>query len=214
MLAIRAVVLFGAVALATAACSARSNGSTGESLRNPDAHVSAESPQNAVSKAHASPSAVSQAPGADAGACTLTEHPGALSSGGSLSPRPAGSVLRLLVSWQGPRIALAEAKGVNMVVGPSEPQLSSSPHAGYWFELRDADEHVLFTTLVRDPAVLEGFTSPTSPINVDLPWCDEKTLDVSLPNDPRAKAIVFFGSPYGKGNVGAPASELARFRVS
>ena len=98
-------------------------------------------------------------------------------------------------------------------VGAGTPPLEPGQHAGYWFELRDAKDHVLFTQSVRDPAVVEGPGQNVGFVNFVRPWCDDKVFELWLPNDVRAKAIVFFGSPYGRGIEGTSASELARFRL-
>ena len=133
-----------------------------------------------------------------------------VASGATLTQRPAGSVLRLLASYQGNRIGLAQACGATLTLGPSDGALAAGVNAGYWYELRDGAGQALYTRSFRDPSIAEVPPGPGggSPTNAPIPYDDEKVLRLDVPNGPAGKAVVIFGSPYGTSEA---ATELARF---
>jgi hypothetical protein len=145
---------------------------------------------------------------ADAGSCALKQYTWMVPPGGALSPRPAGSVLRLTLVYQGSRLAITDARGVTKILSPGDGPFTPGATAGYWVELRSATGATLFTRLLQDPTVMEAVTSEGGFVNLLVPFCDEKLIPVDVPNDSSGKAIVVFGSPYGTYNA---ASEIARF---
>lgn len=137
--------------------------------------------------------------------CALNPDPTLLPSGSTLA-RPVGPNMRLSLVYQGKRIAIMSAKGGDYSTDPSSEPLQPGKNAGYWFELRDKNETVLYTQLILDPTRMEAH-GPNGQLLI--PECDEKLIaPLDLPNDLSAKAIVFFGSPYGTFDG---ASEIGRF---
>lgn len=146
-----------------------------------------------------------------AGDCSsYASHASATEAGSQRKPRPTGSVVRFNVAYQGPRVRIVGATGLDMISEPSSAPLTAGTNSGYWFELQDAKGKVLFTRLVRDPSVIEGPPPPGGGafVNAKRPWCDEKTMTFLVPNDANARSIVFFASDYG---TQKPAVERARF---
>jgi hypothetical protein len=129
-------------------------------------------------------------------------------SGGRIA-RPAGSVLRLTLVYQGSAIGVRSLNAVDMVIAPSDGPLKEGVHSGYWAETRDATSP-LYQRIVRDPTVLEAPASPAGGdfANATVDRCAEKLVLVDVPNDPAATELRIYGSPYG---TQALATELARF---
>lgn len=138
----------------------------------------------------------------------LKVYPAATPAGATLTPRPVGSIVSLVVAVQGPRVLVVNAIGVRGPAEASDPPAKAGFNSGYRFELRDANDAVLYTRFVRDPSILEGPAGGGGLLNATLSWCDEKVMQVQLPNDPKARSIVLFASADG---TRKPASELARF---
>lgn len=160
-------------------------------------------------------------PAADAGAegCSSYEEQTGILAGGTITPRgtpgpyTAGGVspvLRFIVAYQGPRVQLTDVTNTEMRIRQSSPPQQATD-SGYWWELRDAAENVLYTRTIDSPWGVEvppfsggagGFSWATSP------YCSEEIGTLDVPNTAEAKSIVFFGSDHGTFN---PSRERARF---
>ena len=132
-------------------------------------------------------------------------------SGGSIA-RPAGSVLRFELVYQGDEIGVRALRGVDMIISGSDGPFTPGHHAGYWAETRDASGAALFTRLLRDPTVLEAPGAPGGGgfSNHTIDRCEPKTIPVDVPSSASAQTLVIFGSPYG---TSEGAAELARFTL-
>ncbi len=148
-------------------------------------------------------------PSSDAGACaTDTSPPPRVLPGGTISPRPAGTVLRFNLTYRGESVAVRTLNGVDMVLGPSDGPFVGGQNSGYWVELQDSSGHPRFTRLFYDPTLQESPGPNGGFINGQIPECTAKSISVDLPNDPRGTKIVIFGTGY-PGT--AAAHELGHF---
>ncbi len=125
--------------------------------------------------------------------------------------RPKGSALRFQLVYQGSSIGVSVLRGVDMVLGPSDGSFEPGKNSGWWAELRSASGAKIYTTLLRDPTIVEGPGPGGTLVNATLDPCAQKILLVDVPNDPAGVALVIFGSPDSA--HGAPTRELARFAI-
>jgi hypothetical protein len=140
--------------------------------------------------------------------CTLPEGV-VVSSGGTLSPRPHGSALRLVLVYQGGSIGITSARGADMTLPGTSGPLRPGFNSGYWYELQDASGKALYTRSLPDPSRIEAH-GPDGPTSAVVPRCEEVLVLADVPNDPGGTAIVFYGSPHGTQLV---AAEIARFSL-
>ena len=124
--------------------------------------------------------------------------------------RPAGSALRLQLTYQGTEIGVNEARGVDMILPPADGPFTPGKIAGYWVEAHSGST-TTYQHLFEDPTKLEavgeggnGFT------NVPVDRCTAKLILADVPNDPSTTELVIYGSPYGT-NDGAV--ELGHFTI-
>lgn len=137
----------------------------------------------------------------------------AVEPGGTVQPRPSGSVLRLALVYQGSYLGIRKIAGVTMTISSSDGPFQPDTTSGYWAELRDGTGAVLYTDAFQDPTRIEAPGGPGGDggfMNSTRPLCEAKSISVDLPNDAAGKSIVVFGSPYGTQEV---ATEIARFNL-
>jgi hypothetical protein len=134
-----------------------------------------------------------------------------VASGGTIA-RPAGSVLRLQLVYQGSAIGVTSMRGVDMILGGT----TGGPYtpgevAGYWVETQSANA-TTYQHWLLDPTVQEAVGGPNGEgfSNSTIPKCTAKTIQADVPNDGSATDVVIYGSPYGTQDA---AVELARFTV-
>jgi hypothetical protein len=142
---------------------------------------------------------------------TTCATPTAVSVGpGGTIARPAGSALRLQLTYQGTEIGVNEARGVDMILSPADGPFTPGKIAGYWVEVRSGSA-TTYQHIFEDPTKLEavgeggsGFT------NLPVDRCTAKLILADVPNDPSTTDLVIYGSPYGT-NDGAV--ELGHFTI-
>ncbi len=71
------------------------------------------------------------------------------------TPRGPGRALRLIFSYKGNRARLESQQAVEMMVPPSHPTHDYGKQSGFWFELRDAKDRVLYRRAMHDPIQTE-----------------------------------------------------------
>ncbi len=91
-------------------------------------------------------------------------------------------------------------------------------HGGFWMELRDANDHVLFHRILYSPlGDSVAVHSPDGKIQRVFGAVKENVFEVLLPDDSKAKAIVFMGESLEPATVrkerATAAHELVRFNV-
>jgi len=67
------------------------------------------------------------------------------------SPKGPGRALRLIFSYKGTKAKLESQHAVEMIVPPSQPTDEDVPQSGFWFEVRNAQERVLYRRSLHDP---------------------------------------------------------------
>lgn len=67
------------------------------------------------------------------------------------APRGPGRALRLIFSYRGNRARLESQQAVEMMVPPSHPTYDHGKQSGFWFEMRDAEDRVLYRRALHNP---------------------------------------------------------------
>ena len=133
-----------------------------------------------------------------------------VSGGGSVRPRPNGSLWRFQLVYQGRTLRITRGTGVDAASRPSDGPLQAGKDGGYWAELWDGAAQVLYTERIPDPTALEGVSGDGGFTNSVAPFCDPKVMLVDVPNFAAGRVLVVFASEYG---TQLPSKELARFLI-
>ncbi len=129
--------------------------------------------------------------------------------GGTIA-RPAGSALRLQLTYQGTDIGVNDARGVDMILAPADGPFTPGVIAGYWVEARSGST-TTYQHLLQDPTTMEAVGEGGGSFKqLPIDRCTAKLILADVPNDPSTTDLVIFGSPYGT-NDGAV--ELGHFAI-
>jgi hypothetical protein len=135
---------------------------------------------------------------------------------GDQAGAPTQRLLRLIFSLQGGTIVVADQHVVEMVAPAGDPVVGFEGQTGFWYEVRNAAEQVLFRQVVHDPiprsAEVFGKT-PEEPL-ARLPMAEPSgafTVLLPLPDD--ADHVALVGTPLEELTGVAAAAELARFPI-
>lgn len=129
-----------------------------------------------------------------------------------LSRRPQVlRALRLLIEYDGRKLAVRERQQVEMATPPSDPLRGYDGQSGFWYELRDAKGRVLYRRIVNNPIRYEAEAhDPETGIRrypIEKP---RGVFAVLVPVLPEADSLVVVSSPLDPGKSAAPAEPLAR----
>lgn len=121
--------------------------------------------------------------------------------------------LRLTFHYEGEHLALAKQQRVRMVAPGSPTALPvADQNSGFWVEVRDGRDHVLFHRVLQNP--MSDFVevhSPEGKIQVVPVTRAQGEFEVLVPDIPEAAGVVVFGSPRDLKRTLAPAQEIGRF---
>lgn len=127
------------------------------------------------------------------------------------TPRAPDRALRLIFSYKGNRARLESQQAVEMMVPPSHPTHDYGPQSGFWFELRDAEDRVLYRRAMHDPIQTEieaPSGDPTRPFT-RVPVKDPQgTFAILVPALDAAHSLRVCGSPSDARTK--PAREIVR----
>jgi hypothetical protein len=132
--------------------------------------------------------------------------------------RPFRKTLRLTFRVADTAIRLESHERVDMICPPSIGERPEpGRHGGFWMELHDAHDRVLFHRILETPlGDSVEVHSPDGKIERVFGAVREHVFEVLLPDDSRAKTIVFIGEslePVTARKEQRPARELARFNI-
>lgn len=71
------------------------------------------------------------------------------------TPQGPRRALRLIFTYKGAKAKLESQQSVEMIVPPSLATYEDAPQSGFWFELRDAEDRVLYRRAMHDPIPAE-----------------------------------------------------------
>lgn len=137
----------------------------------------------------------------------------------SLYSRQFRKSLRLTFRVADGEIQLVSYERLDMICPPSIGERpEAEKHSGFWVELRDANDNVLFHRILNNPlGDSVEVHSPDGKIRREFGDVKESSFEVLLPDEASAKYITLMGEyldrakPRKKRAVGS--SELARFDV-
>ena len=122
--------------------------------------------------------------------------------------------LRLTLEYERQDVRLVAGQRIAMIPPPGEARTIHQGQSGSWIELRDADEVILFQSVLHNPiryTVEEperGEFGRPRRHNIEHP---RGTFQLLVPDLPNTQPLVLFNSPPGAPDE--PALELARFRL-
>ena len=124
---------------------------------------------------------------------------------------------RLVFSYGTGEVQLVSQQRVAAKTLPSDPVDRMEGRTGFWVEVRDSEERVLYRRVMPNPiasAVEVRSDDPERPLS----WRELKNLHGSftllVPDLGTASSLVLLGSPGRRGAPTGPAREIARFGLS
>ena len=117
------------------------------------------------------------------------------------APQRPNRALRLIFSYNGGQTKLESQHEVEMMALPSDPTGAYEGHSGFWVELRDAEERVVYRRITRNPIEEEHEApsgDPSRPFTRVRTESDEGTFAVLVPQIESAEALVLCASPTGE----------------
>jgi hypothetical protein len=127
--------------------------------------------------------------------------------------------LRLTFRVADGEVRLVSYERLDMICPPSFGERpEAGKHGGFWMELHDASDRVLFHRVLNTPlGDSVAVHSPDGKIQRVFGAVNENVFEVLLPDDSKAKTIAFMGESLEPATVRkeqvAAARELARFNV-
>jgi hypothetical protein len=127
--------------------------------------------------------------------------------------------LRLTFRIADGEILLVSYERLDMICPPSVGERpEAGRHGGFWMELRDTNNRVLFHRILNNPlGDSVEVHSPDGKIRRVFGAVEENVFEVLLPDDSKAKTIAFMGESMEPATVRqervAAARELAHFNV-
>jgi hypothetical protein len=122
--------------------------------------------------------------------------------------------LRLTFSYEGDTVRLISRERLEMIPPPSEPVAIREGQSGFWYEVRDTDERILYQRVLQNPIQfdVEVFTSDPNQMLTRQRVANPRGVFVlTAPEIEGAATLVLFSSPLEPARSGQPATELARF---
>ena len=122
---------------------------------------------------------------------------------------------RLTFEFDGSTVRQIGEQLVEMTVPLSHPTTGYSGQAGFWFELRDANENTVYRRIMADP--LGGYhevPSPQGTFTHRPTTVSSQVFELIVPELPAASSVVIFRTPVPPPtSIGTPAQEAARTAV-
>ena len=126
------------------------------------------------------------------------------------------NALRLTFSYNRQGVTLGSIRTVEGMPTPESDPIEHDPEAGFWYELRDADNTTLYREVLHNPVrydaeiYLEG--EGTIVRQVFDNYAD--TFDLLVPALATATQIALFSSPLNPETLGEAATQLATFSLT
>ena len=132
--------------------------------------------------------------------------------GGGAAPTRA---LRLTFSYSRKSIHLDEIQPLEGLPLPPTDPIQHGPEAGFWYELRDANNVTLYREVIDNPMRHEAevYTEGT-PIDRRPLEDNADSFTFLVPSLEGVTTIALFSSPLDAATFGAAAEEIARFSLA
>lgn len=115
-------------------------------------------------------------------------------------PQRPARALRLIFSYKGSRTKLESKHSIEMIALPSDTTEEYKDRSGFWVELRDKEERVVYRKIMRNPIQVEleaPSGDPSRPFTRIENPNPEGTFSVLVPDVETAEALVLYASPAG-----------------
>jgi hypothetical protein len=126
------------------------------------------------------------------------------------------SALRLTFSYNREGVTLNFIRTLEGMLTPESDPIEHDPEAGFWYELRDADNTTLYRQVLHNPlrydAEIYSEDEETIVRQVFDDYAD--TFDLLVPALATATQIALFSSPLNPETLGEAATELATFSLT
>jgi hypothetical protein len=125
------------------------------------------------------------------------------------------SALRLTFSYNRESVTLDSIQTLEEMPTSESDPLEHDPEAGFWYELRDADNTTLYRQVIHNPLRYDAeiyLDEETIVRQVFDDYAD--TFDLLVPKLPTATQIALFSSPLNPETLGEAATELATFSLT
>jgi len=116
------------------------------------------------------------------------------------APQRPSRAVRLIFSYKGSKTKLESKHAIEMIALPSDSTEDYKDRSGFWVELRDKQDQVIYRRIVRNPIEEEleaPSGDPTRPFTRVSNPNPEGTFSVLVPDFETAEALVLCASPGG-----------------
>jgi hypothetical protein len=124
--------------------------------------------------------------------------------------------LRLTFAYEGSAVRLVSRMSVEMLLPKPNAVPIREGQSGFWYELRDNRDRVLYQRAVHNPIRFDVEIFPEDqkePIRRRALANPRGTFDLLVPDVPEGDSVVLFSSPSEPERSTGPAHELGRFSL-
>jgi len=124
--------------------------------------------------------------------------------------------IRLTFSYEGSEVKLDSVQHIRMIPPPPQPYKIEKGQSGFWFEIQDENQRVLYQRSLHNPIKFDvevhgnSINEPSTRHKLKSP---KGIFEILSPDLDNGYSIVLFSSPLGEQEFNKPASELARFNL-
>jgi hypothetical protein len=125
--------------------------------------------------------------------------------------RPPRGAVRLTFSYERDDVRLVDRRRVDMMAPPGEPDRIPRRASGFWVELRDARNRVLYQRVVRQPVRFEAEAfgdKPGDPLGWRPVADPSGSFALVVPDLPGGETVALVSSPFEPEAAGEPARDL------
>jgi hypothetical protein len=125
------------------------------------------------------------------------------------------SALRLTFSYNREGVTLDSIRTLEEMATPESDPIEHDPEAGFWYELRDADNTTLYRQVLHNPVRYDAEIYLEDEQTIVRKVFDDyaDTFDLLVPALATATQITLFSSPLNPETFGEAATELATFSL-
>ena len=125
------------------------------------------------------------------------------------------TALRLTFSYNREGVTLEFTRTLEEMPTPESDPLEHGPEAGFWYELRDADNNTLYRQVLQNPVRYDAEIYSEDEGTIVRQLFDDyaDTFDLLVPALASATQIALFSSPLNPETLGEAATELATFSL-
>lgn len=126
------------------------------------------------------------------------------------------SALRLTFSYNREGVTLDSIRTLEEMATPESDPIEHDQEAGFWYELRDADNTTLYRQVLQNPVRYDAEIYLEDEQTIVRQVFDDyaDTFDVLVPALATATQITLFSSPLNPETLGEAATELATFNLT